>query len=283
MVKLKVLKPADIDIPEKEIQELIEKNLDCLEEGLKYVGSYIPIGTGIIDILAIDEDNNPVLIECKKIGVDFDQDALIQLMDYYSWFSTDENHLHYLFSIFENKGFKDVSREIRLIALVSDVSDRVKNACWALIPSIQLITFSFSKSSVEDEIIVVPKITLDTSVGTVSFINPPKSEDDHFKTNPHMRPLYEKFKKAVLTIDSSIKINPSPQDYIGFTGKKNFCGLHVKKNWLRLDILLTAEEANNPSFVYKENWGDWGYFHLENESQLEQALELMKKAYIKTS
>jgi predicted transport protein len=280
MVKLKVLKRTEIDVPEKEIQKLFEKNLESIEEGLKYIGSYIHIGTGVIDILAIDEDNNPVIIECKKPG-DFDKDALIQLMNYYSWFSTDENHIRLLFSIFESKGLKDVSQDIRLIALVSEVSDEVKNACWALCPSIKLVVYLFSKSSNDDEVLVLPWEILDTSVGTNSFVNQPKTEDDHFKTNPQMRPLYEKLKKAILEIDKNIRINPSPQDYIGFAGKKNFCGLHVKKNWLRLDLLLTPEEANNPNF--NEKWGGWGYYHLENESKLEEALELMRKAFAKAS
>lgn len=281
MAKLKILKNIEVDVSEKELQELFEKNLDSIEQGLKYVGSYIQIGTGIVDILAIDEDKNPVIIECKKVG-NFDRDALIQLMNYYSWFSTDENHIRYLFSIFENKGFRDVSQDIRLIALVSEVSDEVKNACWALKVPIKLITFSLSKLPDDDDIIVTPIVLLDTSIGGDTFIHQPKSEDDHFKINPHMRHLYEKFKKAVLDIDKSIKVNCSPQDYIGFAAKKSFCAVHVKKNWLRLDLLLSPEEANNPNYIWSEKWGAWGYYHLENESKLGEALELIKKALHKS-
>jgi len=282
MVKLRVLKNTKIEISEKELQDIFEKNLDSIEQGLKHVGSYIHIGTGIIDILAIDEENNPVIIECKKVG-NFDKDALIQLMNYYSWFSSDENHVRHLFSIFAKSGFKEVSQKIRLVALVSDISDEVKNACWALNPPIMLVTFSLSKSQNEDEVLVVPKVILDTSLGGESIVYQPKNEDDHFKSNPQMRPLYEKFKKAVLGIDKNIKINPSPQDYIGFAGKKNFCGLHVKKNWLRLDLQLSSEEAKNSNYVSSEKWQGWGYYHLDNESKLEEALELVKKAFLKSS
>lgn len=280
MVKLSILKNVNLDIPEKDLQELFENNLDSIEEGLKHVGSYIHLGTGIIDILAIDEENNPVIIECKKIG-DFDKDALIQLMGYYSWFSKDENHIRLLFSVFEGKGLKEVTHDIRLMALVSSVSDEVKDACWALSPSMKLVSYTLSKSPKDDEILVVPIVVLDTSVGTNPFVYQPKSEDDYFKTNSHMRPLHEKLKKEVLLIDSSIKINPSPQDYIGFVGKKNFCGVHVKKNWLRLDLPLISEEASNKNYYWSEKWGVWGYYHLENDGQLGQALELIKKSFAK--
>lgn len=282
MVNLKILKTVEADVSEKELQEIFEKNLDAIEQGLKYVGSYIHIGTGIIDVLAIDEDNNPVIIEFKKVG-NFDRDALIQLMNYYSWFSTDENHILHLFSIFESKGFRNVSRDIRLIALVSDVSDDVKNACWALKAPIKLVTFSLAKFPNESDIIVATTVLLDTSFGGDSFVYQPKNEEDHFKTNPHMRNLYDKLKKAVLEIDRGIKVNPTPQDYISFAGRKSFCAVHVKKNWLRLDLLLTPEEANNPKFEWSEKWGGWGYFHLENEAKLAEAMELVKKAFIKSA
>ena len=281
MVKLSILKNVTLDVPEKELQELFEKNLDSVEDGLKHVGSYVHIGTGVIDVLAIDDENNPVIIEFKRVG-DFDEDALIQLMGYYSWFSKDENHIRLLFSIFESKGFKDVTQEIRLMAIVSSVSDEVKNACWALKPSVKLVSYTLSKSPKDDEIVVVPTFVLDTSVGHSPFIYQPKTEDDHFKSNPHMRPLYEKLKKEVLLIDKNIKINPSPQAYIGFVGKKNFCGIHVKKNWLRLDLPLTMKEADNPNYVWSEKWEDWGYYHLEKEEKLLEALELIKKAFAKS-
>jgi predicted transport protein len=281
MPKLNILKSVELDVSEKELQELFEKNLESVEDGLKHVGSYVHIGTGTIDVLAIDEENNPVIIELKRMG-DFDKDALIQLMEYYSWFSRDRNHIRLLFSVFEKKGYKDVSQEIRLMALVSSVSDEVKNACWALKPAIKLVSYTLSKSSKDEEIFVVPIVALDTSVGASSFVYQPKSEDDHFKTNPHMKPLYEKLKKECLSIDKTIKINPSPQDYIGFVGKKNFCGIHVMKSWLRLDFPLTFEEANNPEYTWNENWGEWGYYRLDNEEKLEKALELIKKAFAKS-
>lgn len=281
MVKLSILKNVELDIPEKELQELFEKNLDSIEDGLRYVGSYIRIGTGIIDILAIDEENNPVIIECKKMG-DFDKDALLQLMGYYSWFSKDENHIRLLFSVCEDKGYREVTQDIRLMALVSSISDDVKNACWALNPSIKLVSYALTKSPMVEEILVAPTIVLDTSVGTNSFVYQPKTEDDHFKTNPHMQPLYEKLKKEVLLIDKMVKVNPSPQDYIGFVSKKNFCGVHVKKNWLRLDLQLTSEEASIPNYAYDEKWGGWGYYHLQNEATIGEALELLKKAFVKS-
>lgn len=102
LVEVKLVRPAEIDLDEKAIQQAFEKDLDIPEEGLRLVGSYVKIGTGIIDTLAIDEEDNPVFIEYKKPG-EFDKDALVQLMEYYSWFATDQNHQLLLKEIIQRK------------------------------------------------------------------------------------------------------------------------------------------------------------------------------------
>lgn len=43
MVKLSILKNVNLDIPERELPDLFEKNLDSIEEGLKHVDSYLHI------------------------------------------------------------------------------------------------------------------------------------------------------------------------------------------------------------------------------------------------
>lgn len=63
-MKVTFVKPEKIDVAESDIQKEFEKNLEHLDDsGLKYVASYVPIGTGIIDTLAVDDDLNPVIIE----------------------------------------------------------------------------------------------------------------------------------------------------------------------------------------------------------------------------
>src|SRR3989338_3963875 len=108
MKNVKFVKESNENIDETVLQKLFEENLTSLGDwGLKYVDHFIQIGTGIIDILAIDGDNNPVIIECKKIGNDFDKDALIQLMKYYGWFIENENNIYFIKSVIKKK-FPDI-------------------------------------------------------------------------------------------------------------------------------------------------------------------------------
>src|ERR1017187_10962874 len=130
MCALRILKETHDEILEKDLQKAIELDLSVLGEELEKVGSEVSIGTGRIDTLALDSSGRPTFIEYKRPGT-FDHNALIQLMDYVSWFIRDTAHFavlrEFITAKFEDKKIKD---EIRLILVESAVSERVTNACY---------------------------------------------------------------------------------------------------------------------------------------------------------
>jgi len=81
-MKLKILKEAQVEVGEAKIQKEFESNLGLIEDNLQHVDSYVRIGNGVIDTLAIDDDLRPVVIEFKKPDAS-EQDAMIQALDYY--------------------------------------------------------------------------------------------------------------------------------------------------------------------------------------------------------
>lgn len=279
-----VLKIIAEDISEKEVQRAFEKSWESIEEGLQHISSFVPIGTGIIDSLAVDDDNNAVIIEFKRMG-DFDEDALIQLMNYYSWFAADPNHKLVIDTVIRKvkpdfEGIRDVS-EIRLVAIVSNVSDKVKNACWALEPYIKLVSYSMVKTP--EGVGIVPKVVVDTSIGGEKLIRPQKTEEEHLKDHESQRTLYNDIKKVVVGIASDIKLNPAPQNYIGIVGRRTFAAIYFKRRWIRIDILLKPKDVgNNPRLTY-EGSGDWSYVHIESADQIDEELTTwLKLAYDKS-
>lgn len=71
-------------VAEKTLQELIEKNLQTVFNS-RFVASEFPTGTqhaGRIDTLAISEDDNPVIIEYKKVE---SSELINQSLYYLSW------------------------------------------------------------------------------------------------------------------------------------------------------------------------------------------------------
>lgn len=281
---LKFIKPVVEEVAESDVQQAFEENLVAIEEGLQYISSYVPVGTGVIDTLAIDDENNVVIIEFKRMG-DFDRDALLQLMNYYSWFVTDPNHKLYLDTVVRKKlpEFDGVNT-VRLIAIVSDVSDIVRNACWALEPSIKLVTYSLMRDT-NGSIGIIPHIVLDTSHGIEKEVKPPKKEEDHLKDRDDLKPIYHALKKRILSeIDSKIEFNPAPQDYIGVVGKKMFAGIFFKRKWVRLDLLLKPKDIGNNPRLIDFGAGDWSYTHIESVDKIDSDVMVwLKLAYQKAA
>lgn len=101
-MEIKILAPDDVEFKEKDIQKAIEKDLAKIQEGLEFVDSEVIIPVGRIDTLAFDTNTNqPVFIEYK--AGEFGKEALIQLMDYLSWFIRDRSHYDTLKRLIKQK------------------------------------------------------------------------------------------------------------------------------------------------------------------------------------
>lgn len=275
-MKVTFVKPGKVDVAESDIQKEFEKNLEHLDDsGLGYVASYVPIGTGVIDTLAIDDDLNPVMIEYKRPGA-FDRDALIQLMNYYSWFASDENHISYIREYIKKakpelrEKAEGMSSDLRLIVVVSDVQDEVKNACYALEPSIQIIRYQLSAHQ-DGSLLLIPHIILDTREYERE-IAPPKTEEDHLKNHDKLRPAYSKLKDRITESIPDARFNPAPRYYIGVTRRKLFCTIHIKQEWIRVDLILTQEEAKNNKRYTKYPVGSWGYTYIRSLDDIDDEL-----------
>lgn len=66
-------------ITEKQLEDYLIKNMNLIEEGMKYMGRQIEIPGGIIDILAKDKNNNICVIELK---IDEDKSIVWQSIHY---------------------------------------------------------------------------------------------------------------------------------------------------------------------------------------------------------
>jgi hypothetical protein len=81
--KLTLTRPTNFN-QEKEIQALIEKNLETVFN-CRFIASEFSTGSehaGRIDTLALSEDNNPVIIEYKKVE---SSELINQSLYYLSW------------------------------------------------------------------------------------------------------------------------------------------------------------------------------------------------------
>jgi hypothetical protein len=160
-MEIKILSPEEVEFKEKDIQNAFERDVSKLEEGLELVGSEVVIGTGRIDTLAFDTNTNrPVFIEYKRRG-EFSKDALIQLMDYLSWFARDENRMAVLEKVIRQRKpeIEDIEPSIRLICVVTDIDDRIKNAIYVISNHIKVYSYMVARDT-SNNVILVPKLVL---------------------------------------------------------------------------------------------------------------------------
>lgn len=245
MSPLRILRGTDEQIHEKDLQKAIEADLSVLEDGLEKVGSEVSIGTGRIDTLALDEAGRPTFIEYKRPGT-FDHNALIQLMDYVSWFLRDTAHFAVLRELITAKNSdRKIREEIRLILVVSDVSERVKNACYVL--SCPVVVFTYSLSRLESgDLAIVPKEMLNTSEAeSIANLSPPRIDD--------MVP--KQFSKLWINLEGYLRSLPGVDLYstridVRAASSKVFARMIFQKKYLILRLLVKRGSINDPRFKF---------------------------------
>lgn len=119
---------------EKDLQNFLSKNLYQIEPGLKLyeeediTGIEFPVGNRYIDILALDNDNNYVVVELK-VSRGYDR-VVGQLLRYMAWI---------------RKNQADNGQVVRGIIIAREISEDLLLAC-SEIPNIDLYEYQLSVS-----------------------------------------------------------------------------------------------------------------------------------------
>ena len=117
---------------EKDLQNFLSKNLNIIEAGLKIfeeddiTGIEYPAGGRYIDILAIDKDNNFVIIELK-VSKGYDR-VIGQLLRYIAWVE---------------KNMANDGQKVRGIIICKEISDDLLLAC-SKVNNIELFEYELS-------------------------------------------------------------------------------------------------------------------------------------------
>ena len=71
---------------EEMLEDVLVENPDMLMRGLALIGRQVPVGTGYIDLLGIDEDGRLVVFELKREKLT--REAVAQILDYCTYLET---------------------------------------------------------------------------------------------------------------------------------------------------------------------------------------------------
>ena len=238
MVKIIIPEEIEQKVSESEIQTAFEKDLSALEEGLVFVEHEFERGSGRIDTLAVDVYGTPVFIEYKREG-EFDESALIQILDYVGWFLKDESRVQNLVSHIREKmpGSKvSGQNEIRLLLVVSKIGERVRNACYAVRNPIKVYTYNLIKLDNDKDVSLIPKLELDNEdIESGLRQREAPSESDILEKHSNLTDIYNKLKDFINTFDG-VTSHTTGSGYVVFKVKKNFLEVTFQKKQLKLDI-----------------------------------------------
>jgi len=191
---------------EKELEMIIYKNSTYLEEGLKIIERQFPSESGPIDLLAVDTDNNLVVIELKIKESD---DILIQALRYYDYCIQNYDRIKNMYP----EKIDELSGEIRIILLAPSFSYGLQKAAKYIEPQLDLIEYDYIE--VEKQKVLYCKNRV---IEPTKPIPQRKTVDDHLNyiLNDNVRDLCRQ------TIDEIKEIDPeeieirSAKYYIGF-------------------------------------------------------------------
>ena len=275
--RMEVFKVIDAKIPERELQGILDRNLECLEEGLKHLDSYVNIGIGQIDSLAIDGNNNLVIIEYKT-AENSDRDALIQALSYYTWLK--ENRV-WLKEYLRKRGINNEVEGIRIIIVAPNFDNKVIKAVQAVEPRVTLVRYVICEYD-EGKRGILPQVILDNTMRQ-PLLEPQRTLDDHFRGKEHLRPLFEKLRSKIEECVGNFELRIT-KDYIGFAiNNRLFCTVYVQKSALRIALPLKGEIESDRFGGWP---GDerWGYLKVSSDEEIdEELLEWIRLAYKKVA
>jgi len=290
-MKLKILKEAQIEVAEAEIQKELESNLGLVEEGLQYVDSYVRIGNGIIDTLAIDGDLRPVVIEFKKPEAS-EQDALVQALDYYRWCKENLDWIEKYIRKFKPSlllGDKKLSEEIRIMLFARDFEDRIRRVALAVEPEVKLISYSFFEKG-PDEVGLGYRVVVDSSEEEITAPEIYPTISEHFDERAELRPAFDRLVARVKeSVDPEIDVEKSKniksaKYNIVLKHKINYMYVNFRRDHLRLSILgLASEPPSDRIIVITAPWAQkpkWAEVKISNPEDVDDELiTWIKHAY----
>ena len=292
--ELKSLKEQAFKL-EKDIQKVIENNLEQIS-GYKFIKSEFIVKNNRFDTLAYDTENRSfVIIEYKRNRnysvIDQGVSYLNLMLEYKSDFIVEYNETQK-----ENLKRSDVDwSQSKVIFIAPSFTDFQKQSSNFKDLPIEL----WEIKRFENGIVVVNPIKKSQSAPNIKQVQAKEessiskvvkeikvyTEEDHlFGKSEDVIELYEKFKAAILNMDSDIEVIPKKL-YIAFRKGKNITDVHIQHKGLKIWINLHVGDLDDPKKLAndvsrKGHWGNGDYELTVNDTKnLEYIMSLIKQVF----
>ena len=283
---------------EKDLQTLIERNLKSVF-GCRFVATEFPTGVqhaGRIDTLALSEDNNPVIIEYKKVE---SSELVNQSLFYLAWIQDHRGDFEIAAQkSLGNKVEVDWS-DIRVICLAPNYKRYDLHAVQVMGANLELWTYRvFTNDSLHLEKVFQKSLTASPSsspsdkgltAGQKAALSRKTgiyTVEQHFKDKPDpIKELAQSVRDFLVDLDSAVEEVPKKY-YIAYKISQNFVCMEIHKAKVLLYVKLDPKTPDSPKNARDvTNIGHFGTGNLElsvkNQSDLEIVKPLLEQAYQK--
>jgi predicted transport protein len=285
---------------EKEIQTLIESNLEVVFN-CRFIETEFPTGSehaGRIDTLALSEDNNPVIIEYKKVA---SSELVNQSLYYLSWIKDHRGDFQIAVNKKLGKNIEIDWNDIRVICIAPEYKKFDLHAVRMMGANIELWQYKlYNTNTLYLEEIFRKSTALMSPSSEIKNKNPIMVEAGKkaaqtrqtgtYSFEEHLGNCDEKAKKLlqdlrdfILSIDETVEEAPK-KFYIAYKVSQNFVCIEIRKGKLLLFLKVEPKEIKMPENARDvSEIGHYGTGDLEitinNLEEMETSKEFIKKAF----
>ena len=298
--KVEKIKPTSFR-KEKELQTLIENNLETIFN-CRFIDTEFTTGSihsGRIDTLALSEENNPVIIEYKKVA---SPDLINQSLYYLHWITDHRGD----FQVAVNKALGNNITvdwsDIRVICIAQKYKKYDLHAVQVMGTNIELWEYKIYENGIlnleevfrQTEHIVPDDMTngknpIMVAAGKKAAITRKTRSytvEQHTKIlNKNLVDLFNEIRDYIINLDSSVEESPR-QEYIAYKTSQNFVCLESHKNKIYLFLKINPDDykplpkqARDVRKIGHFGTGDFE-FTITSASDFEDAKQLIQDSLI---
>lgn len=287
---------------EKELQALIEGNLGAVF-GCRFVASEFSTGAqhaGRIDSLALSEEDNPVIIEYKKVE---SSDLINQSLFYLHWIQDHKGDFEIAVQRALGNGVNIDWSDIRVICIAPNYKKYDLHAVQVMGANIELWKYRlFSNNSLYlEEVLHSTKATTAISQPSGEHLVAVEAEnraaqaratatytiEEHFEGKTReIKELMHEIREFITELDSAIDEVPKKL-YIAYKASKNIACMEAKGKHIKLFVKLKPSEIIDPPDSYRDvsKIGHYGTgdveFTISTSEQFEEIKKFIELAYHK--
>lgn len=244
---------------EKDLQKLVEENVETIFN-CRFIATEFSTGnihSGRIDSLAISEDNNPVIIEYKKVA---SSDLINQSLYYLHWIRDHKGD----FQVAVNRKFgKEIEvdwSDIRVICLAPEYKKYDLHAVQVMGANIELWQYKIYENCILsiDEVYKRTSSSSHQETEEYSEKNPIMVEagkkaaltrktatytlEQHFENlDDNILELFNATRDYIISLDSTIEETPK-KNYVAYKTSQNFVCMQTYRKKITLYLKLNADE-----------------------------------------